>query len=155
MNLLRKPGAIAVAALALAALPSVAAAHDGNHPFENCTEAYANGYANIRAGDEHYGSHLDRDKDGIGCDKPPADFVPAEDQGAGSGAGDGTTSDDGTSDEATSDEATSGDGTGQDGTDLAATGGDDSTPYIAAGGAAALLAGGGVLLAVRRRRAPR
>ncbi|MGI5375240.1 excalibur calcium-binding domain-containing protein [Streptomyces sp. CA-251387] len=140
MNLLRKPGAIAVAALALATLPSVAAAHDGDHPFQNCAEAYANGYSNIAEGDEHYGSHLDRDNDGIGCDNPPADFVPAEDHEAGSGAGEDTTSDE---------------ATGQDGTDLAATGGDDSTPYVAAGGAAALLAGSGVLLAVRRRRAPR
>ncbi|MGC9538452.1 LAETG motif-containing sortase-dependent surface protein [Streptomyces sp. UG1] len=144
MKLLRKPGAVAVAALALAALPSVAAAHDGNHPFENCTEAYTNGYSNIPKGDEHYGSHLDRDKDGIGCDKPPADFVPADDEEAGSSAGDDT-----------SDEPGAGNSTengAENGTDLAATGGDSSTPYLAAGGAAALLAGGGVLLAVRRRR---
>ncbi|MGF0171798.1 excalibur calcium-binding domain-containing protein [Streptomyces sp. Marseille-Q5077] len=126
MNLLRKPGAIVVAALALAALPATAAAHDGDHPFKNCTEAYAGGYSDIPKGDKHYGSHLDRDGDGLGCDNPPSDFVPADD---------------------TSDETT-----GQDGTDLAATGGDDSTPYLAAGGAAALLAGGGVLVAVRRLR---
>ncbi|MFE5815366.1 LAETG motif-containing sortase-dependent surface protein [Streptomyces sp. NPDC056479] len=135
MNLLRKPGAIVVVALALAALPSTAAAHDGDHPFKNCTEAYANGYSDIPANDEHYGAHLDRDDDGIGCDNPPADFVPAED---------------------TSGEAETGSETGaeaENGTDLAETGGDDSTPYLAAGGAAALLAGGGVLLAVHRRRA--
>src|SRR5688500_15006639 len=90
MNRFRRPAAVAVAALALAALPATAVAHDGNHPFKNCTEAYENGYKNILEGDEHYGDHLDRDKDGIGCDKPPAGFVPAEDTNTGdedSGAG--------------------------------------------------------------------
>ncbi|MEU9655706.1 excalibur calcium-binding domain-containing protein [Streptomyces chartreusis] len=134
MKLLRKPGAIVVAALALAALPSTAAAHDGAHPFENCAEAYANGYSDIPASDEHYGSHLDRDGDGLGCDNPPADFVPVGEGPAEEGAAEeGTAS-----------------GEEQSGTDLAATGGDDSTPYLAAGGAA-LLAGGGVLLVLRRR----
>ncbi|MEU8751523.1 excalibur calcium-binding domain-containing protein [Streptomyces chartreusis] len=134
MKLLRKPGAIVVAALALAALPSTAAAHDGAHPFENCAEAYANGYSDIPASDEHYGSHLDRDGDGLGCDNPPADFVPVGEGQAEEGAAEeGTAS-----------------GEEQSGTDLAATGGDDSTPYLAAGGAA-LLAGGGVLLVLRRR----
>lgn len=138
MNLLRKPGAIVVAALALAALPSTAAAHDGAHPFENCAEAYANGYSDIPASDEHYGSHLDRDGDGLGCDNPPADFVPVGEGSAEEGAAEeGTAS-----------------GEEQTGTDLAATGGDDSAPYLAAGGAA-LLAGGGVLLALHRRRANR
>lgn len=139
MNLLRKPGAIVVAALALAALPATAAAHDGDHPFENCTEAYASGYSDIPKGDKHYGSHLDRDGDGLGCDNPPSGFVPADDEDSQDGA---AASADDTSDETT----------GRDGTDLAATGGDDSTPYLAAGGAAALLAGGGVLVAVRRLR---
>lgn len=134
MNLLRKPGAIVVAALALAALPSTAAAHDGAHPFENCAEAYANGYSDIPASDEHYGSPLDRDGDGLGCDNPPADFVPVGEGPAEEGAAEeGTAS-----------------GEERNGTDLAATGGDDTTPYLAAGGAA-LLAGGGVLLALRRR----
>ncbi|WP_328427791.1 excalibur calcium-binding domain-containing protein [Streptomyces sp. NBC_00443] len=130
MNLLRKPGAIVVAALALAALPATAAAHDGDHPFKNCTEAYANGHSDIPKGDEHYGSHLDRDGDGLGCDNPPAGFVPADDKPGEAGA----------------------ESEAENGTDLAATGGDDSTPYLAAGGAAALLAGGGVLVAVRRLR---
>ncbi|WCD96689.1 excalibur calcium-binding domain-containing protein [Streptomyces sp. HUAS 31] len=139
MNLLRKPGAIVVAALALAALPSTAAAHDGAHPFENCAEAYANGYSDIPASDEHYASRLDRDGDGLGCDNPPAGFVPV-----GEGSAEEGVAEEGTA----SGEAA--DGEKQDGTDLAATGGDDSTPYLAAGGAA-LLAGGGVLLALRRR----
>ncbi|MCM1941908.1 excalibur calcium-binding domain-containing protein [Streptomyces sp. G3] len=149
MKLLRKPAAVTVAALALAALPAAAAqAHDGTHPFKNCTEAYDAGYSNIQKGDEHYGEHLDRDKDGVGCDKPPAGFVPASDKG-GQDAKDTEDTDDaaGSGKESGGDKAA-----GQEGTDLAETGGDDSTPYIAAGGAVVVLAGGGLLLAVRRRR---
>ncbi|MFE0400588.1 LAETG motif-containing sortase-dependent surface protein [Streptomyces nigra] len=138
MNPLRTPGAL-VAALALAALPATAAAHDGNHPFENCSEAYASGYSDIPEGDRHYGSHLDRDGDGIGCDSPPAGFVPVDDK-----------------DDKESDAGTEGaDDSGQSGTDLAETGGSDSTPYIAAGGLVAVLAGGTVMLAVQRRRVNR
>ncbi|MFF3345334.1 LAETG motif-containing sortase-dependent surface protein [Streptomyces sp. NPDC002779] len=129
MNLFRMPAALAVAAFALAVTPGAAQAHEGTHPFENCSEAYANGYANIAEGDEHYGSHLDRDADGIGCDQPPADFEPADE--AADDAGKDTADD----------------------TDLAATGGDGATPYLAGGGAVVILAGGGVLMAVRRRRA--
>ncbi|MFG2677574.1 LAETG motif-containing sortase-dependent surface protein [Streptomyces sp. NPDC048392] len=147
MNLLRKPAAVAVAALALAALPAAAAqAHDGAHPFENCTEAYDAGYSDIPKGDEHYGAHLDRDKDGVGCDNPPAGFVPAGDEdtddAAGSGSGKGSGSEAGGGDEAA----------GRQGPDLAETGGDDDTPYIAAGGAVVVLAGGGLMLVTRRRR---
>ncbi|MEV0171699.1 excalibur calcium-binding domain-containing protein [Streptomyces sp. NPDC050803] len=127
MKLVRTPAALAVTALALAALPATAVAHEGSHPFENCSEAYDAGYANIEEGDEHYGSHLDRDQDGIGCDQPPADFEPAEDD-ADTASG------------------------SEEETDLAATGGNGVTPYLAAGGATVILAGGGVLLAVRRRR---
>jgi LPXTG-motif cell wall-anchored protein len=134
VNLLRKPGAIVVAALALAVLPAAAEAHDGSHPFDNCTEAYENGYASIPEGDEHYGTHLDRDGDGIGCDSPPGDFVPAEDEEAG-GAVDKEPG-----------------ATDQNGTDLAETGGEDTTPYIAAGGMSVMLAGAGVLVVVHRRR---
>ncbi|MCF6521732.1 excalibur calcium-binding domain-containing protein [Streptomyces sp. JJ36] len=142
MNLLRKPAAVTVAALALAAMPSVAAAHEGEgHPFENCTAAYEAGYADIEAGSEHYGKHLDRDGDGLGCDQPPSDFTPAEDQG--------------TTDDAASDDGAAQDGSAgaQDDTALAETGGDDTTPYLAGAGAVVLLGGAGVLLAVRRRRA--
>ncbi|MFC8344856.1 LAETG motif-containing sortase-dependent surface protein [Streptomyces sp. NPDC057280] len=135
MKLLRKPGALVVAALALAVLPSAASAHDGDHPFENCTDAYAAGYANIPKGDEHYGTHLDRDGDGVGCDRPPADFVPADDKAAGADETDGAD-------------------TRQPDDDLAETGGNDTTPYLAAGSVVALAAGSGVLLAARKRRAP-
>ncbi|MFI1754611.1 LAETG motif-containing sortase-dependent surface protein [Streptomyces sp. NPDC020571] len=146
MKLLRKPAAVTVAALALAALPAAAQAHDGAHPFKNCTEAYDAGYSNIKKGDEHYGEHLDRDKDGVGCDKPPAGFVPADDKDTDDAAGSGSGKDSG-SEEGGGDEAA-----GQQGTDLAETGGDDSTPYLAAGGGIVVLAGGGLLLAARRRR---
>lgn len=152
MNLLSKPAAVAVAALALAALPTVAQAHEAAQPFKNCTEAYDAGYSNIPKGDAHYGRHLDRDNDGVGCDNPPAGFVSADDKksddtksdaGADTGSGEGS----GTGEAGAAKEAT-----GQQGTDLAETGGSDSTPYLAAGGAAVVLAGGGLLLAVNRRR---
>ncbi|KOV68670.1 hypothetical protein ADL00_12885 [Streptomyces sp. AS58] len=118
-------------------MPSTALAHDGDHPFENCSAAYAAGYANIEEGDEHYGEHLDRDKDGIGCDSPPADFVPADDE---------ATDDAGTGEQASDDGAA-------DDTDLAETGGSGATPYLAGGGALVVLAGGGLVLAARKRRA--
>jgi len=136
VKLLRKPAAVAVAALALTALSATTAqAHDGNHPFKNCTEAYENGYSDIARDDEHYANDLDRDQDGIGCDQPPSDFVPAEDQGKDDESTENTASD-----------------TGKKNTDLAETGGSGATAYIAGGGAAVLLAGGGVLFTVRRRR---
>lgn len=122
---------VAVGALGLALAPSAALAHDGNHPFENCTEAYKAGYKNIGKSDRHYGKHLDRDGDGIGCDKPPADFVPAEDGDGGNGAGE--------------EEAGKGGG-------LAETGGNSSTPYIAGAGGLVLAAGAGVLVVTRKRR---
>ncbi|MGW5638647.1 excalibur calcium-binding domain-containing protein [Streptomyces sp. NPDC003832] len=37
-------------------------------PFENCAAARAVGAAPVRRGEPGYGSHLDRDNDGIGCD---------------------------------------------------------------------------------------
>ncbi|MFC5955865.1 excalibur calcium-binding domain-containing protein [Streptomyces pratens] len=155
MNLSCKSAAVTVAALALATLPvTTAVAHEG--VFKNCPAAYAAGYSNIPASSEHYGKHLDRDGDGIGCDNAPAGFVPAGDKDSdkdtgsddsatetdsGSGSGSDTGSDTGEKD-----------ATGQGGTDLAETGGNSATPYLAAGGAAVVLAGGGVLLAARRRR---
>lgn len=141
MNPFRTSAAAALAALALAAVPATAEAHGGNTPFENCSEAYENGHANIPETSPHYGEHLDRDGDGIGCDKPPADFKPHEE----------TESDTDTGTENT--ENTGSDGKEQGGgTDLAETGGGDTTPYIAAGGAAVVLLGGGVMIAARRRR---
>ncbi|MFF3931483.1 excalibur calcium-binding domain-containing protein [Streptomyces hirsutus] len=148
MNLSCKSAAVTVAALALATLPvTTAVAHEG--VFKNCTEAYDAGYSHIKAGSEHYGKHLDRDGDGIGCDSTPAGFVPAADKDAGKDKDTGS-DDDAAGTGSGSDEkgATEQDG----GTDLAETGGNSATPYIAAAGAAVVLAGGGVLLAARRRR---
>ncbi|MFD8166014.1 excalibur calcium-binding domain-containing protein [Streptomyces cellulosae] len=135
----RTSAAALLAAVALAALPATAVAHNGSHPFENCTEAYDNGYSNIPKGDRHYGEHLDRDKDGIGCDQPPSDFVPHDegDDGAGAGTGAGAGG---------AKEEKGG------GTDLAETGGSDTTPYIAAAGGAVVLLGGGLMIAARKRR---
>ncbi|MGW7661232.1 LAETG motif-containing sortase-dependent surface protein [Streptomyces sp. NPDC054756] len=154
MNPLRTPGAL-VAALALAALPATAAAHDGNHPFTNCAEAYASGYSDIPRGDRHYGSHLDRDGDGLGCDSPPAGFVPADDKKSDDKKSNGNKSDDEKSEDTQTGVGAAADDGGRDGTDLAETGGSDSTPYIAAGGLVAVLAGGTVMLAVQRRRTNR
>ncbi|AXE63606.1 hypothetical protein BBF93_04755 [Hyphomonas sp. CACIAM 19H1] len=36
--------------------------------YANCTEARAAGAAPVRIGERGYGSHLDRDGDGIGCE---------------------------------------------------------------------------------------
>jgi hypothetical protein len=36
--------------------------------FANCSEARAAGAAPVRRGDPGYGSHLDRDNDGVGCE---------------------------------------------------------------------------------------
>lgn len=49
---------------AQAMVPSVAA----GRAFRNCAEARAAGAAPVRRGDAGYGSHLDRDNDGIGCE---------------------------------------------------------------------------------------
>lgn len=39
-----------------------------NGTFRNCSEARAAGAAPVRRGDPGYGSHLDRDGDGVGCE---------------------------------------------------------------------------------------
>lgn len=54
-----------VAAAAGVVFAPVAAAEA---PFRNCTEARKAGYTNIPATSDYYGSHLDRDGDGIGCE---------------------------------------------------------------------------------------
>jgi Excalibur calcium-binding domain len=40
----------------------------GRGAFANCTAARLAGAAPVRRGDPGYGSHLDRDNDGIGCE---------------------------------------------------------------------------------------
>lgn len=41
---------------------------NGSGAFRNCTAARAAGMAPVRRGDPGYGSHLDRDGDGVGCE---------------------------------------------------------------------------------------
>jgi LPXTG-motif cell wall-anchored protein len=55
--------------------------------FDNCTEAYAAGRANIPQGDPAYSKKLDRDNDGIACDNPPAGFKPAQQTQTGTQVG--------------------------------------------------------------------
>jgi len=45
--------------------------------FDNCTSAYAAGYANIPKSSPAYAAKLDRDHDGVACENPPAGFQPA------------------------------------------------------------------------------
>jgi len=40
----------------------------GGTYFRNCTHARAAGAAPVRVGEPGYGSHLDRDGDGVGCE---------------------------------------------------------------------------------------
>ncbi|UGY94792.1 excalibur calcium-binding domain-containing protein [Streptomyces gobiensis] len=141
-SLPRACATVVVAIAALTALPSAAHAHGDVHPFKNCTEAYDHGHSHIPKGDEHYGAHLDRDRDGIGCDSPPKGFVPAK----------GTEDTKDTEDAGDAKDTAPAPGKDAE-TELAETGGDSATPYLAGAGAAVLLAGGGVLIAARRRRA--
>lgn len=50
-------------AIAVGVAPAAVAA-----PYKNCTEARANGDVNIPSSSDRYGSHLDRDGDGVGCE---------------------------------------------------------------------------------------
>jgi hypothetical protein len=45
-----------------------AVASSSRREFANCSQARAAGAAPVRAGDPGYGSHLDRDGDGVGCE---------------------------------------------------------------------------------------
>ncbi|MFD0800880.1 excalibur calcium-binding domain-containing protein [Streptomonospora algeriensis] len=47
-----------------------APAQDGglSEYYENCDEARAAGAAPVHEGDPGYGPHLDRDRDGVGCE---------------------------------------------------------------------------------------
>ncbi len=46
--------------------------------FDNCTQAYTAGRADILRGDPQYGTHLDRDGDGVACEvkDAPDGFLP-------------------------------------------------------------------------------
>ncbi|MGU3502578.1 excalibur calcium-binding domain-containing protein [Mycobacterium sp. C31M] len=50
-------------AVAVGVAPAATAA-----PYKNCSEARSNGDVNIPSSSDKYGSHLDRDGDGIGCE---------------------------------------------------------------------------------------
>lgn len=135
--------AVVVTALGMALAPTAALATDTTTgAFKNCTAAYAAGYSNIPESDPRYGSHLDRDGDGVGCDQPPADFVPAEDRDKAGKGEDASSEDDGASEAP----ASASDG------NLAETGGSNTTTYVAAGGGLMLVAGAGALAASRKRR---
>jgi hypothetical protein len=53
----------------VAPAPAPAPAAPAAVPFANCAAAKAAGAAPVYAGTPGYGTHLDRDRDGIGCDK--------------------------------------------------------------------------------------
>lgn len=59
---------IAVAAFSIAVLAAPAAASHADPYYKNCTEVRQAGKAPILKGDPGYGSHLDRDGDGIACE---------------------------------------------------------------------------------------
>lgn len=67
----RKPAASAPAATlapAQRAQHNAAANRNGVVHYRNCSQARAAGAAPVRRGDPGYGTHLDRDNDGIGCE---------------------------------------------------------------------------------------
>lgn len=137
-----RPLAVAAAVTTPLLFVTPAEAHDGSHPFKNCTEAKEHGYSNIPEGDEHYAPKLDRDSDGYGCDKHG---TLANDGKAGTGHYAEQPV------EPTPATTPATDETGEPVTDdLAETGGDSTTPYLAAGGAVLLL-GGGLLVLHKRR----
>lgn len=55
--------AVLLTGLGVATAPITSAA-----PYKNCSEARANGDTNIPSTSDKYGTHLDRDRDGIGCE---------------------------------------------------------------------------------------
>ncbi|ORA68285.1 calcium-binding protein [Mycolicibacterium elephantis] len=58
-------GAVCLVGVVAVGLAPVATAQ---RPYKNCTEARANGDTNIPSSSPKYGPHLDRDRDGIGCE---------------------------------------------------------------------------------------
>ncbi|MGV0792405.1 excalibur calcium-binding domain-containing protein [Mycolicibacterium sp. XJ1819] len=61
---------ILLAAVGLAAVVAVGAAPVAEAaPYQNCKAAAADGRYNIPSDDPAYGPHLDRDDDGIGCER--------------------------------------------------------------------------------------
>lgn len=68
----RAPAARAPAAASFAPAQAqrnnAAPARGGSAYYRNCSEARAAGAAPVKRGDPGYGSHLDRDNDGVGCE---------------------------------------------------------------------------------------
>jgi Excalibur calcium-binding domain len=60
---------MAVIAGVLAAGVTVAPIAQADPPYRNCAAAAADGHWNIPRGDPAYGSWLDRDNDGIACER--------------------------------------------------------------------------------------
>ena len=58
----------AASAPAQAQSNNAAPARGGSAYYRNCSEARAAGAAPVKRGDPGYGSHLDRDNDGVGCE---------------------------------------------------------------------------------------
>jgi LPXTG-motif cell wall-anchored protein len=134
-----RPTRTAVAVLLATAplfLATPALAHGGHTPFANCTEAYENGHSNIPSDSPHFKSALDgNDKNGVGCENPPANFTPVPaDREEAEEKVTVTESDSPATDK-----------------DLAETGGSSATPYIATAGGVLLLGGGALALRKRRR----
>jgi hypothetical protein len=69
--------AVAAAAAGLATL-SAATANATIGAYENCDAAAKVGVYNIPTGAPGYGTHLDSDNDGIGCEKSGVAYVPAQ-----------------------------------------------------------------------------
>lgn len=64
--MIRTLGLLICAALGAAAIGLAAPAQAV--PFKNCTQAKAAGYCDIPSDSPYYGSWLDRDDDGLGCE---------------------------------------------------------------------------------------
>ena len=56
--------AVAIAVTAIGMAPAASAA-----PYDDCTAAAEDGAYNIPESSEYYGPHLDRDDDGVGCER--------------------------------------------------------------------------------------
>lgn len=63
-----QPGAVRPSAV-MAPARAVSAGAAGSRPFANCAAARAAGAAPVRRGQPGYGPHLDRDNDGVGCER--------------------------------------------------------------------------------------
>lgn len=65
-----KKGTAGIALAAAAGFGLLSATPAFAVPYPNCTAAELDGVFNIPSTDSRYGIHLDRDRDGIGCENP-------------------------------------------------------------------------------------